>query len=191
MNIFFLHPEPKQAAIWHCNEHVWKMPIESGQMLSMAHRLLDGQKVEYTKDTGKKISRWKHPDQKLDKILYKVNKSHAKHPCTLWVLESTSNYNWLYELFVYQCEEYIFRRKKSILTDTKLRSILKNPPENLIDLGMTKPRLCMKESFQINGDPVKSYRNFYLHDKLKFATWTGRKKPFWVTEFEQNNTIFG
>lgn len=42
MNIFYLSSDPVEAAQMHCDQHVRKMLIESAQMLSTAHRLLDG-----------------------------------------------------------------------------------------------------------------------------------------------------
>ena len=42
MNIFVLDNDPIVAAQSVCNKHVVKMILESGQMLSTAHRVLDG-----------------------------------------------------------------------------------------------------------------------------------------------------
>ena len=42
MNIFILDKNPITAAQMLCDRHVPKMIVESGQMLSTAHRLLDG-----------------------------------------------------------------------------------------------------------------------------------------------------
>jgi hypothetical protein len=42
MNIFYLDKHPKVAAQMSCDKHVCKMIVESAQMLSTAHRILDG-----------------------------------------------------------------------------------------------------------------------------------------------------
>ena len=42
MNIFYLHEDPVQNAKWHIDKHIVKMPIEYAQLLSTAHRMLDG-----------------------------------------------------------------------------------------------------------------------------------------------------
>ncbi len=68
MNIFYLDPDPVLAAQQQCDKHVVKMIVESAQMLSTAHRLLDGRKI------GKV---WVHPH--ADDVLYKA--SHINHPC--------------------------------------------------------------------------------------------------------------
>ena len=42
MNIFVLDDSPRKSAVAHCDKHVCKMMIEYAQMLSTAHRVLDG-----------------------------------------------------------------------------------------------------------------------------------------------------
>ena len=42
MNIFYLDKDPVVAAQMMCDKHVVKMILESAQMLSTAHRVLDG-----------------------------------------------------------------------------------------------------------------------------------------------------
>ena len=42
MNIFYLHEDPVQNAKWHIDKHIVKMPIEYAQLMSTAHRMLDG-----------------------------------------------------------------------------------------------------------------------------------------------------
>ena len=42
MNIFYLDKRPDNAAEMHCDKHCVKMVLEYAQMLSTAHRELDG-----------------------------------------------------------------------------------------------------------------------------------------------------
>ena len=42
MNIFILNEDPIKAAQDQCDKHVVKMIVESAQMLSTVHRMLDG-----------------------------------------------------------------------------------------------------------------------------------------------------
>ena len=51
MNIFILDEDPAEAARQQCDKHVVKMIVESAQMLSTAHRMLDGYK-------DKRLSKW-------------------------------------------------------------------------------------------------------------------------------------
>ena len=41
MNIFYLDKDPHQCAKYHCDKHVCKMILESAQMLSTAHHILN------------------------------------------------------------------------------------------------------------------------------------------------------
>ena len=43
MNIFYLHKDPVICAEYHIDKHVVKMPIEYAQLMSTAHRVLDGE----------------------------------------------------------------------------------------------------------------------------------------------------
>ena len=56
MNIFFLHRDPEQAAKEHVDKHVVKMIVEYAQLLSTAHRMLDG--IEYTVYSKTKQTGW-------------------------------------------------------------------------------------------------------------------------------------
>ena len=50
MNIFYLHENPEICAEYHCDKHVVKMILETAQMLSTAHRIIDGDK--WANDVG-------------------------------------------------------------------------------------------------------------------------------------------
>ena len=57
MNLFYLDEDPWISAELHCDKHVVKMIIEYAQMLSTAHRMLDGE--QYTdSSSGRRIQRW-------------------------------------------------------------------------------------------------------------------------------------
>ena len=53
MNIFILDTDPIVAAQWQCDKHVVKMIVESAQMLSTAHRILDGEQTRRPSKSGK------------------------------------------------------------------------------------------------------------------------------------------
>lgn len=153
MNIFFLHSKPNIAARMQCDQHTVKMPIECTQMMSDTHHVLSENPPEGICD------------------LYNPN-----HGCTKWVRESASNYMWLYRLFIALCEEYEYRYGRE--HESMIRAkVLANPPPEIPHIGFTAPYLAMPDEFKLDGT-VKSYRNFYLHDKL-FARWTRRPPPKW------------
>lgn len=181
MNIFFLSESPRAAAIQQCDKHVVKMIVESAQMLSTAHRLLDGSMDRRPSKSGKtKVKYWELPDSKLESIMYKA--VHVGHPCTVWTMESKANYDWHYEHFVALCNEYRYRYGKVHKTDSLLRYILMNPPTNIPDVGLTTKPVAMGSNPEciIPNDPVTSYRNYYQtkQDRFKMA-WTNRTVPEW------------
>jgi hypothetical protein len=90
MNVFVLDNDPTAAAEMHCNIHVTKMIVESAQMLSTAHRMLDGSEERRPSNSGKTMSRyWVLPDAREDTYYKAV---HMHHPCTVWTMQSIENY---------------------------------------------------------------------------------------------------
>ena len=56
MNIFYLHKDTKTCAEMHLDKHVVKMLIEYAQLMSTAHRVLDGVKYIGKSKTGRKVT---------------------------------------------------------------------------------------------------------------------------------------
>lgn len=178
MNMFYLHPDPIIAARMQCDKHVNKMIIESGQMLSTSHRMLDGDIEVRPSKSGKRMVKYWKLDGNKENILYKA--VHMHHPCTEWTMESLENYDWHYRHFIALCDEYTYRYGKVHKTDTVLRDILKTPPKNLTKILRTPIRLAMKSNPEcmFPEDPVKSYRMYYKTKVNKFKmVWTKRPKP--------------
>lgn len=180
MNIFALSPVPEVAAKWHCDKHVVKMIVEAAQMLSTAHRILDGDLERRPSKSGKTMSKyWKLPDSRED-LLYKA--VHAGHPSTLWTMESHSNYKWHYQLFKCLCKEYTYRYGKVHSTEVKLLEILKTPPSNIKISYMTPFALAMGSNPECinHDDPVGSYQQFYQTKQDRFdMVWSKRETPHW------------
>ena len=97
--------------------------------------------------------------------------THKNHPCAIWVRESLDNYIWLIEMTKYLNEEYKTRYNK----DSNHRSydiIQSLPfPDFLESKGITKMALAMPDECVIVDDIVSSYRNYYIKEKQKLATW--------------------
>jgi hypothetical protein len=188
MNLFVLDNDATKAAQLQCNKHIPKMIVESAQMLSTVHRMLDGKLMRAPSKSGKTMSKhWVHPDPKLDDVLYKA--VHMHHPCTVWTAESTANYDWHYEHFVALCDEYTYRYGKVHATDTLLRNILKNRPQRLKVGPFTPQPLAMKSNPECMNyrDIVGSYRAFYQTKQDRFKmVWTGRPVPEWF-QYNANN----
>lgn len=153
MNIFVLDSDPRIAAKQHCDKHVVKMLLETVQLLSTA-RVTHGATAPY-------------------------KATHKKHPCTIWVSASKTNYTWLVELGLALSDEYKKRFGKSHLSGRRLLEIL-DPPPNMPELGLTPFAQAMPEQYKQIGDAVAAYRAYYLGEKVRFAKWArGSGVPFW------------
>ena len=181
MNVFVLDNDPVVAAQLQCDKHIVKMILESAQMLSTSHRMLDGIKVRRPSKSGKTtVNHYILHDHPYENVLYKA--VHFNHPCTVWTRESLENYEWHYRHFISLCDEYKFRYGKLHLSDKLLRNALKTPPKNIRKKGLTQFPLAMKSNPEcmFPQDPVKSYRMFYQTKQDRFSmVWTKRNVPLW------------
>ena len=180
MNLFILDEDAVKAAQLQCDKHVVKMIVESAQMLSTAHRMLDGTLTRRKSKSGKTMSKYWELQDERENVLYKA--VHAGHPCTVWTMESSNNYNWHYVHFVALCDEYKYRYGKVHGTDKLLREALATPPKNIPVGYLTQQPLAMKanpECMDFN-DVVGSYRKFYQTKQARFKmAWTARPIPEW------------
>lgn len=181
MNLFILHDDPTVAAQMQCDKHVVKMIIESAQMLSTAHRLLDGTVEIGPSKSGKTMQKQYRllEDPEMDQMIYKA--VHRGHPCTVWTMESSENYKWHWQHFDALCEEYTYRYGK-IHKSSLLKSPLWCLPDNIPWGNLTPFKLAMQANPEcmIQDDPVQSYRLFYQTKQSRFKmNWTKREQPEW------------
>lgn len=180
MNIFYLSPDPKECAVMHLDKHVVKMIIEYAQLLSTAHRYLDGEETIELTANGRKIKRWVMRDAR-ESVLYKS--SHINHPSAKWLRVRSVHYVWLYDLFCALCDEYTYRYGRVHMTDEKLRSALAQVPNKIEKSNLfEEPWLAMPDDVKIINDSLASYRNYYIKNKKSFARWTKRPIPQWFAE---------
>lgn len=175
MNIFYLDNDPKICAQKHNDKHVVKMILEYGQLMSTAHRVLDG--VEYYGKTanGRNIKRWLLPDER-ENILWKA--SHIKHPSGIWTRESRENYKWLYRLWFYLLQEYTYRYGKKHSAE-RMMSHFWLCPTKIPNGPFTEPTPAMPEQYKVSGDSIRSYINYYVGAKQHLASWKKREIPIW------------
>jgi len=162
VNIFYLDRDPEIAAQMMCDKHVVKMILESAQMLSTTHRVLDGDDVANSKG------------------LYKM--AHRNHPSTKWVRHSYQNYKWLYTHMIALMQEYTYRYGKHHATE-RLIEPLGNFPKAYKNSfkTYTDPPQCMPDYCK-NEDAVSAYQTYYILKKSDFATWKRRDKPEWFND---------
>lgn len=137
MNIFVTDPDPVVCARQHCDVHLRKMIVETAQLLSAAHIVIDGVQVAY-------------------------KKTHHHHPCAVWVQTSASNYRWAFALLVAQLDEYEYRFARTHKTRSYVDALSRIP--SMPDLGLTPFAMAMPEELR-STDVFKSYRR-YLKRKL-------------------------
>ena len=163
------------------DKHVVKMILESAQLLSTAHRVLDGVEIEGKTQSGRKARRWILPDAR-DSIMYTA--THINHPSAVWCRTSIENYSWLVEHFFALMNEYIYRYGKVHKCNGELSYMLQSPPKNLESWDWTPMPSCMDEQYIISKDPCTNYKNYYIMAKSKLHKWTKRPKPEWINEHE-------
>lgn len=170
MNIFFLDKDQYKAAEYHHDIHLNKMILETAQLLSTAHHVLDGENARSD--------------------IYK--KTHVNHPMAVWVRQDYYNYMWAHDLLVGLIIEYVVRKDK-IHASSKLLKPLGIVPKNIKYGDMTIPPLCMPDEYKVSpvtsfDDVVESYRKYYIHAKQvnkngkNMATWTKRQQPYWFNK---------
>lgn len=180
MNIFVLNTHPVYAAQEQCDKHVVKMVLESGQMLSTAHRMLDGTLYNELSANGRKVKRYRLDDDR-EQVLYKA--VHFNHPCNVWTRECSANYKWHYAHFKALATEFYYRFGKEHQTWIDLGRVLEDPPDSIYNserltpfkLAMGVAPECINEK-----DPVGSYQSFYITKQQRFEMkWTKRMVPSW------------
>ena len=156
MNIFFLSKYPSESAQYMCDKHIPKMLLETCQMLSTAVQRYTG---------------------RLER-LYKP--AYQKHPMTIWVGDSNSNFNWALQHAIKIEEEYELRFDKTHKSGRIVSELNYNLPHNIIpEKGFITPPQCMPDEYK-HKNYVTAYRNYYKGAKRYFAKWErGRNEPKW------------
>jgi hypothetical protein len=188
MNIFYLDKNPQICAQMHVDKHCVKMILEYAQLLSTAHRLLDGVPTVGLSKAGRKQTRYVLPDDR-DSILYSA--THNNHPSAVWCRASSANYMWLAELLEECCKEYTYRYGKvhKVERDGLMQALKNNFPKNISDRPFTEPTPAMPDECKVPGNSLQSYHNYYAMNKQHLWSWSGkinsRKIPSWLIEMQQ------
>lgn len=162
MNIFYIDPNPTDAAQALHDKHVVKMTLETTQILS----------------TVRHIYRLSAP--------YKP--THIKHPSVQWAAQALHNFEWLYAHGLALAAEYTRRYHKH----HKCGPILWKLDDNLEFIEwpndkFTTPPLCMPDQYKIDGDALTSYRTYYIMEKAHNSTWKNVNPPSWL--YDENYLI--
>ena len=192
MNIFYLDRDPVKCAEYHVDKHCIKMILEYAQLLSTAHRVLDGLEVIEKKMVHgslpirwRNTKKWKLLDSR-ETLLYSA--THINHPSAVWVRQSAMNYHWLYTLLVALCKEYTYRYGKIHKCESSgLVNHLQITPKNInSNLNFTEPTPAMPDDCKVSGNSLQSYHNYYVMNKSHLWSWKGkinsRTQPQWFIE---------
>ena len=163
MNRFIIEDTPIKIAQSLCDQHVVKMPLEEAQMLCTAL--------------------WHHaPEFAEENNLYKP--VHQKHPCTLWAMETRTNYFFAFTLYNFMLYEYTKRYNKMHGASKHAQVLGSWWAINSIPHGeMTRHPQCFSGHDELKTDefyPIKAYRAFYNVDKARFARYRYTQQPTWM-----------
>jgi hypothetical protein len=151
MNIFALSNDVYDCAVWHNDKHCIKMILEHSQLVCTSLNLL-GCAAPY-------------------------KSCHMNHPCRLWAGKTRSNFLWICDLTEVLGMEYTYRYGKI----HKSMEVIKFARENahyIPDGALTPFAQAMPDEYK-DADPIKAYRNYYIHGKNHLAKWTKREIPYW------------
>jgi hypothetical protein len=173
VNIFYLSHQVVECAKFHNDKHTIKMVLEYCQLLSTAHRVLDGDESVQKSFTGRNVKRWILSDAR-ESVMYSA--THIHHPSAVWVRKSVGNYMWLSDLLVELCKEYTYRYGKvhKCERDGLVQMLHDMVPDNIALTGFTEPTPAMPDDVKVVGDSLASYRNYYISNKQHLASWKGK-----------------
>lgn len=177
MNIFYLDHDVEKCAQMHNDKHCVKMILEYAQLLSTAHRLIDGKETIGKSKTGRSVKRWVLDDHR-EQMIYQA--THINHPSAVWARHSIHNYNWLSDMMLALLKEYTYRYGKNHKCEL-LGRYLAYPPVKIPHVPFTQPTPAMPDNVKIVGDSIASYRNYYINNKTHLAKWKNRPTPEWYT----------
>ena len=173
MNIFVLDNDPKIAAQMMCDKHVVKMLLESCQLMSTAHHILDGKRLVVQTKKGPCLT-------KMCENKNICKPTMVNHPCTIWTRASRSNYIWLWNHTEELCKEYTNRYGKIHAMEKMVLNELYFVPFNTPKIELTSFAQAMPEQYK-NEDAVTAYRNYYINEKSRFAKWKKGNIPEWYS----------
>ena len=106
----------------HVDKHVSKMLVEYAQLMSTAHRVCDGTKIQKLNKIGRKMTTYTHPNMETD--LYKS--CHVNHPSNIWLRQSIRiTMNGLYEMWTHACmRNFKLRYGKDHMSYVKLKNYI-------------------------------------------------------------------
>ena len=172
MNIFVLDKDVNNCAKYLCDIHLNKMVVEHTQMLTNCYSkesLLTGPKTQ-----SGNIRKY----------------SHYNHPASIWTRQTLGNFKWLWNYTEAMIDERMIRGFSDHFCKVFTDWVYDRKPDNIVNIDseeLTPFYLAVPEQYK-QKDPVESYRQYYINDKVynksgKFMLkYTNRELPYWFTE---------
>ena len=89
------------------------------------------------------------------------------------------NYIWLYRLLEYSLVEYTQRYGKTHGVQWRMPFLCWPPKKINQSMKVTDLPQAMPEYCKIPGNSIAAYKNYYIKEKVRFATWKNRSVPLW------------
>ena len=182
MNIFYLHSDPKTCAEYHVDRHAVSQIKEYAQLLSTAHRLIDGKQSVALSKSGRRQQVWTLDDSEMEQIIYKA--THVNHPSAKWARQCAMNYTWLMELWLCLMDEYTHRYGKHHACERLIPYLCQLPKKISTAYPFSPPWRAMPDEYKLpkttENYAVESYRAYYLGAKQHILKWKNRPVPDWV-----------
>lgn len=185
MNIFVLDKNPKLAAQYLILPHIDKMLIESCQILASALWRHNG--ITNKADYNDKLSmlRQKYssfPRQHDDGSVNLYGLGYINHTCVQWCAQSQANVDWLisHALEIARINESHYGRPHACTKRAKWFA------DKFDDVDFQHQQLtpfaqAMPDQYQVDGNAVLAYRQYYINEKTDYPTWAfSREKWFGV-----------
>lgn len=166
------------------DKHCVKMILETAQLLSTAHRILDGVETTGLSQSGRNKKVWKLPDSR-DTTLYSA--THINHPSAIWARHSARNYLWLFDMFVALQNEYTYRYGKVHKCAMLLKPLSGLPTNISLKADWTEPTPAMPDQYKVPGNSLKSYHNYYNGEKQRMFSWKARPVPEFINKTVKEN----
>lgn len=156
MNLFILDTDANANAQAHVDKHIVKMPVEAAQQLSTALH--------------------------IGGVTGPYKPAYVNHPCTRWVASSRLAFHWAAQYGLALCHEYTYRYARVHKCQTIISDCLALLDASSIPHTADLPPFAMAmPAIYQQSDVVCAYRNYYRHEKMHLAKWTGRSRPQWLS----------
>jgi hypothetical protein len=187
MKIYFLDTNPSKAAQALIDKHLGIQGVYLCQLLSAAHRAIDGIREERSSKISDKVAHRYALPEPLQSNLY-PSRLINDYPAADFVKQSTGHYYWAHDYLTETLRE--FNKRYGYAHDhSDMAELLKFAPTKMFKQELQEGWLFMPSvdiekqytSRDEDGviDLVKTYRNWYKFAQPGVMRWTKTQTPTW------------